>query len=180
MHKANRSQFQISNFEFEIQNPVPSRSLRVSLGVLCVFSFVESQRTQVRATARVEAEREPPRQPKRLPPLLRKEGSFSSAIHHSPFTIYIFSKTERPARPSCHHSQTPAPFEAQTAQNDTFRTKRIKPHDLHDLHDLSEPSAAGADLWSRSPHPKTASAGWVRSLRWAFVVCRKGDPRRVL
>ena len=96
MHKANRSQFQISNFEFEIQNPVPSRSLRVSLGVLCVFSFVESQRTQVRATARVEAEREPPRQPKRLPPLLRKEGSFSSAIHHSPFTIHHLLFFQRP------------------------------------------------------------------------------------
>ena len=39
--------------------------------------------------------REPPRQPRRLPPLLRKEGSFSSAIRHSPFTIHIFSKTKR-------------------------------------------------------------------------------------
>jgi len=24
----------------------------------------------------------------------------------------------------------------QTAQNDTFRTKRIKVHEMHDLHDL--------------------------------------------
>ena len=67
---------------------------------------------------------EPPRQPRRLPPLLLKEGSFCSAITHSRFTIYIFSKTKRPSRPSCHHSEPPRPFEAQTARNVSNRTKR--------------------------------------------------------
>ncbi len=88
---------------------------------LCVFSFVEPRRTQVRATASVEAEREPPRQPRRLPPLLRKEGSFSPAVHHSPFTFF--------QRPNGRFDRVViianrrARFEAQTAQNVSKCTK---------------------------------------------------------
>ena len=64
----------------------------------------------------------------------KEEGHSPSTTNHEQRTTATFVKHQRPARPSCHHSETTRPFEAQTAQIDTNRTKCIKVHDLHDLH----------------------------------------------
>ncbi len=41
-----------------------------------------------------------------------------------------FVKDQRTFGPCCHHSETTRPFEAQTAQNVSNRTKRIKVHEM--------------------------------------------------
>ncbi len=131
------------------------------------FSFVEPQWTQF------EKENH----------LVSRGGCHPSFVRRGalapPFTIHIFSKTSgrldrvviiakrRTRLKHIPHETYQTAQNAQNARNARFAQK-------------NQNRVRQARILSDSSHPKTASAGWVQRSWWVFVVCRKGDPRRVL